>query len=186
MKDTSIELYATDKNLTDDVIADISKNLIRALESREGFPTVHLDELNLGGNAITVHGLIHLQQIIKLAADDLKDLDLSSNRISISTDEDAAAWEMFLGSFRGCTTLRRLDLSGNPLGPRAFEILLRVYAHQPAVDVQEYMVDLGEEDDSDDAASTTIQRLPRLSSLPKAERYQMTRGSFVIPCDYGI
>ena len=66
---------------------------------------------------------------------DLKDLDLSRNEIRVDTDSDALAWERFLSAFENCTTLRRLDLSGNPLGPRGLEIFMRAYARAEPVDL---------------------------------------------------
>lgn len=109
---------------------------------------VRLEELSLAFNAITAHGLKALREPVKLALNDLRDLDLSRNRISVATDEDALAWEDFLSVLKACTVLRRLDLSGNPLGSRAFEILMRVYARQEPVDVPR--VPRVVDDDSDD------------------------------------
>ena len=38
-------------------------------------------------------------------------------------------------SFKNCCLLRRIDLSHNTLGPKAFEVMTRVYAKQEAIDL---------------------------------------------------
>ena len=97
---------------------------------------VRLEELCLKGNQLTVGCLVSLGKIIALAAPDLKDLDLSDNLITVTTAEDAVAWEFFLSSFSKCYVLRRLDLGGNALGPKAFEILAKVYGKEEPLDLQ--------------------------------------------------
>ena len=93
-----------------------------------------LEELCLQGNRLTVFSLQALARVILVCDQGLRDLDLSNNNITITTDEEAEIWEDFLTSFQGCCVLRRLDISGNPLGPRAFEVFTRVYACESAVD----------------------------------------------------
>ncbi len=94
-----------------------------------------LEELCLKDNELSLPSLQALTPIIKLACHDLKDLDLSGNLIHIHTHDEVAIWEEFLTSFEECCTLRRIDLSRNALGPRAFEALLRVYAKERPVDL---------------------------------------------------
>lgn len=94
-----------------------------------------LEELCLRGNGLGISSLRALTPIIRLACNDFRDLDLSGNDFSVNTEDDVAIWEGFLKSFEECWTLRRIDLSGNALGPRAFEVLIRVYARADAVDL---------------------------------------------------
>ncbi|KAI9810715.1 MAG: hypothetical protein M1826_003475 [Phylliscum demangeonii] len=145
-KDPLLELHAVDKNLTDAGVLEISRALAQALDgSRSGTTgtsgladgsapappsttaTTRLEELCLSGNGLTARGLDALRGCILLASRHLKDVDLSRNAIRIVTDDEACMWEAFLKAFRRCRVLRRLDLGGNPLGPRAFEIWLRLY-----------------------------------------------------------
>ena len=60
----------------------------------------------------------------------LDDLDLSSNRITVVSVADAELFEGFPKDTRNFRALRRLDLSNNPPGAKAFEILCRVYARE--------------------------------------------------------
>ena len=96
---------------------------------------VKLEELCFKGNQLTAQSLLALSQVVKLAANELRDLDLSDNLISIKTSEEAAAWEILLIAFSGCCVIRRIDFSGNPMGPRAFEVLARVYGKEEPVDL---------------------------------------------------
>lgn len=96
---------------------------------------VRLEELCLTNNRLSATSLQNLSSIIRLASYDLRDLDLSGNNITIDTETEVAIWEEFLTSFKNCCLLRRIDFSGNTLGPRAFEVMTRVYAKQEAVDL---------------------------------------------------
>lgn len=96
---------------------------------------VRLEELCLKGCGLDANSLRALIVVIQLAGDDLRDLDLSYNAINIVTEEEVEIWEVFLTSFKKCCVLRRLDLSGNALGHKAFEVLARVYATEDAVDL---------------------------------------------------
>ncbi|QIW99150.1 hypothetical protein AMS68_004668 [Peltaster fructicola] len=58
---------------------------------------------------------------------DLKTLNVSRNNVVIDDSVSAKQWEIFLRSFSGSMKLRRLDLSGNKLGAKAFEVFARVY-----------------------------------------------------------
>ena len=94
-----------------------------------------LEELCLKDNNLGLRSLRLLTPMIRLACRDLRDLDLSYNRIHIDTKEEVASWEDFLSSVDQCCLLRRLDLSGNDLGHRAFEVLLRVYSRNAPLDI---------------------------------------------------
>lgn len=137
-----------------------------------------LEELILSDNEITIKGLQWLSKVIKLSAKDLKDLDLSRNKIAVRLDEDVSAWEAFLKSFRDVNNLRRLNLANNPLGPdKAFETLLRCYSREPPLylprsfepcieddseDELEYEEDSSQEagsEDTDSVVSPTMQAL---------------------------
>lgn len=111
------------------------EGLVETLKTRDGVSANKLEELHLTGNQLTTVSLRALAPVIELARFELTDIDLSDNCISVKTDQEAQDWEIFLQSFYGSRVLRRLDLSRNSLdGPRAFEILDRVYSKQPPVD----------------------------------------------------
>ena len=91
---------------------------------------MRLEELCFADNALTTKSFGLLSRILRLAAMDLRDLDLSNNKFSVETVDDTCLWEDFLGALGSCTALRRVDLSGSPLGAKGFEILAKVYARQ--------------------------------------------------------
>jgi hypothetical protein len=62
--------------------------------------SIHLDELHLAENKITLNGLKFLGDVVQRASRDLKDLDLRANDLQIVTQEDAEHWESFLKSFK--------------------------------------------------------------------------------------
>ena len=101
---------------------------------------VHLEELCLKGNELTALSLRPLAMVIGLASRDLRDLDISENLFTITSNEDAAAWEEFLEAFSECYVLRHIDFSGNALGPKAFEILARVYSRERTTYMENNMV----------------------------------------------
>lgn len=110
--------------------------LLKSMEhNNENGKIVRLEELCLRESQIDSRSLLSLARIISLAAYDLRDLDLSENQITVTTQEEVAAWGAFLNAFSNCCALRRIDLSGNLLGPRAFEVLVRVYANEDPVDL---------------------------------------------------
>lgn len=97
---------------------------------------VRLEELCLRDSQLDTLSLPSIAHIVALAANDIRDLDLSENRFTIVNEEDAKAWEGFLISLADCCVLRRIDLSSNKLGSRAFEILTRVYAKENPIDLE--------------------------------------------------
>lgn len=112
-----MELDVTGKNLGSDGFREIANALVESIEyNGEQGSVVRLEELCLKDNRLDARCLIDLGHVIRLAAHDLRDLDLSNNSISIVTDEDTAAMEYFMESFAECYVLRRIDFSGNPLG----------------------------------------------------------------------
>lgn len=122
--------------MTDEGFAEVALALVESLnyDGDQG-RVVRLEELCLTNNRLSATSLQALSSIIRLASNDLRDLDLSENNITINTEAEVALWEDFLTSFEDCCSLRRIDLSRNALGPRAFEVMTRVYAKQEAVDL---------------------------------------------------
>lgn len=71
-----------------------------------------------------------LASFLRLTAEDLEELDLSHNKITITT-ADTQSWEEFLDSLTTCSALKKLQLSGNNIGGQAsFEIFAKVYTRQ--------------------------------------------------------
>jgi Ran GTPase-activating protein (RanGAP) involved in mRNA processing and transport len=134
LRDPAIDLDVSGKELDDKAIAEVARALESVLKAnhKDGI-IARLDEICLAGNSLTTRSLTLLSPVIRLAAGELKDLDLSKNNISVETEVEVSAWEEFLSSFAGSKTLRRIDLSGNPLSTKAFEILTRVYSGQRTV-----------------------------------------------------
>jgi hypothetical protein len=117
--------------LTDEGLAEVAGALEKSIRHQDGQErVVKLEELYLARNALTARSLKPLAEVIARAAESLRNLDVSSNRIAIITDEDSAAWQDFLQAFSRCGALRCIDFSGNNLGPKAFEILARVYGQE--------------------------------------------------------
>jgi hypothetical protein len=76
-----------------------------------------------------------LAPIIHAARFDLRDVDLSQNKIKVTTRDEARDFATFLRSFAGCEVMRRLDLGENDFsGPLGMEIVLREYSEQQHVD----------------------------------------------------
>lgn len=136
-RDPVVELDVSGRALTSEGLCEVASALITSIdyEADENGRIVRLEELCLRESQLNTQSLLYLAQIISMVAEDLRDLDLSENFITITTDEHVAAWEVFLSSFSKCCVLRRIDLSGNALGPRAFEVLARVYAKESPVDL---------------------------------------------------
>lgn len=166
-----VELDASGKNLNDEgAIFEVATALVESLsyDDAEQGRVVRLEELRLRDCGLNVVSLLAFKPVIVLAANDLRDLDLSGNAITIDTEEALGIWEDFLTSFKDCYVLRRLDLSGNALGPRGFEALLRVYAQEDVVDLVlplELEEDLQEESQSPSRGVTGLGRRLRKTSI---------------------
>ncbi|KAL1873358.1 hypothetical protein Plec18167_006408 [Paecilomyces lecythidis] len=129
-RDPTLEIDIADKNLTDEGFDLFIDDLIQGIQYKnDDYPDgiVRLAELHLRGNNLTAESLKKLSSVISLSAGDLRELDLSDNKIEIREPEHRKVWQEFLESFQGCYVLKKLDLSRNPLGPRGAEILSRVY-----------------------------------------------------------
>lgn len=136
LRDPYVEIDVSGRVLTDEGFLETAKAFTTSAVFRDGHGrVVILEELSLKGNQLTAGSLWALSRVVTLSAHDLRDLDLSDNLISVVTTEEVAAWEVFLESFSGCCVLRRIDLSGNPLGARAFEALARAYGKEEPVDL---------------------------------------------------
>ncbi|GAD92962.1 hypothetical protein NFIA_059010 [Paecilomyces variotii No. 5] len=129
-RDPTLEIDIADKNLTDEGFDLFIDDLIQSIAYRnDEHPDgiVRLAELHLSGNNLTAQSLKKLSRVISLSAGDLRELDLSDNKIEIREPEHRKVWQEVLESFQGCYVLKKLDFSRNPLGPRGAEILARVY-----------------------------------------------------------
>jgi len=131
-----VELDVSGRSLSSEGFMEVATALVKSIgyEGDHG-KVVRLEELCLKDNKLDASCLQALGKVVKFAAGDLRDLDLSGNLFSITTYEEVAAWEEFLSSFSECCVLRRIDFTGNALGPRAFEILAKVYGREPPVDM---------------------------------------------------
>ncbi|KAL9027264.1 MAG: hypothetical protein Q9196_004190 [Gyalolechia fulgens] len=135
LRDPIVELDVTGKFVGRDGFKELAAALIKSLEHDDGHGRVcQLEELCLKANILDTTCLPALARIVRLAAHDLRDLDLSDNCFSITSNRDADVWEDFLESFAECYMLRRLDFSGNVLGPKAFEVIARVYSRARLTD----------------------------------------------------
>lgn len=135
VRDPSVELDISGKAIADNELSTVTEALVQAVAQAEGDEQImKLEEAYLKGNELTASSLAAIAPVIKLSAHSLRDLDLADNKIEISTPEDGRNWELFLRALDSCCVLRRLDLSGNPLGSKAFELLFKVYtAPDPSV-----------------------------------------------------
>ena len=136
VRDPYVDLDVSGRRLADDGFAEIAAALASP-EIRQGQngSVVRLEELRLAGCNLPAGCLRALARVIRDGAAELGHLDLSDNHISVRSEEDALAWEVFLRSFRACSVLRRLNLGGNALGSGAFEILVRVYGDEEPLDL---------------------------------------------------
>jgi hypothetical protein len=136
LRDPVVELDVSGRGLTSEGFFEIATALVKSIEYEgEHGKVVRLEELCLRENKLDPRCLQALGKVIRLAAGDLRDLDMSDNLISVTTYEEVAAWEDFLTSFSECCVLRRIDFTGSPLGPRAFEVLARIYARESPFDL---------------------------------------------------
>lgn len=115
--------------MTDEGIHDISRGLEEALiqAQHEGRPTLNI--LKLSGNTLTCDSLYEISASVRLAAEEIQEIDLSNNEISVTTVEDAKQFSAFLQTLRHCKALKIINLSGNNLsGSLAWEAFARTYA----------------------------------------------------------
>ncbi|RAL03825.1 uncharacterized protein BO80DRAFT_349010, partial [Aspergillus ibericus CBS 121593] len=125
-----VEINVTGKELTDEGFFEFIDVLIECIKTKDDehpLGRTRVTELHLQGNQLTLAALSKLTEVIALSASDLRELDLSKNRIQIETAEDIAAWVSFLKAFETCFVLKKLDLGSNPLGRLGLEHFARVY-----------------------------------------------------------
>ncbi|RAO68924.1 uncharacterized protein BHQ10_004936 [Talaromyces amestolkiae] len=130
IRDPILEIDVSGKDLTDDGFNEFILDLQIAVEYKsphcpQGINK--LQELHLQGNRLTVNTLVELAKVINLSSRDLKELDISNNEIKIVTASDSQKWRYFLQSFGQCCVLKKIDFSGNALGPLGIELLARFY-----------------------------------------------------------
>jgi hypothetical protein len=121
-------LDCTGRQLREEGCQLVCEALLKVSEAK----VFRLEELHLAGNDLTAIDLLHLVPVIRANAE-IRDLDLSRNRISVKTIDEKKAWAAFLAAFRDSRFLRRIELSNNPLGDYAIEILLRTYAFEKPI-----------------------------------------------------
>lgn len=140
---------------------------------------VLLEELCLKDNGLTVASLSGLTSVMDLVRNDLKDLDLSDNAISVNDPDDVIPWEGFLQSLSKCCVLRRLDLSGNQLGTKAFEVLARVYAKEGPIDLvlPEELEDLDRDSLAEREYYSAFKTLPLCDLPPLSNTWVDDRGA---------
>lgn len=163
LRDPMLEVDMANRRLTDEglfvFIADLKELL---LFKNEQYPQgiVKLTELHLQGNELTVRCLRELGQLIRLSARDLRELNLSNNKIFIkdySSRLEVQEWELFLRSFSQCCVLKKVDFGDNSLGDTGIDIFARVYT-QSELDFINTSSPEEEERDEAPMSSTSILR----------------------------
>lgn len=165
----------SNRRLTDAGFAEVIDTLLECLQTRDEDPQGigHLIELHLKCNDLTAESLPKLGQAVMLSSHYLRDLDLSDNNIQISSAADKKAWGVFLGSFKHCYMLKRLNLSGNPLGTAGLEILAKIYLGSPVHFAEADPVDIGVDLPSSTEAES--------STAPKHSDPSLLRGLRSVP-----
>ncbi|KAL3265028.1 hypothetical protein ABHI18_000152 [Aspergillus niger] len=130
LRDPVLEIDVTGKELTDEGFKQFIDVLIECIKYKHAGHSKSIalvTELHLQGNQLTVESLAKLAEVVTLSEGDLRELDLSKNQLRIETAQDVEKWEAFLKAFKHCCLLKKLDLSGNPLGCLGLEHFARVY-----------------------------------------------------------
>ena len=133
LRDPGVEVDASGKAISNEGFQEITEALAQALShSIQDEEIMRLEEICFRGNKLTARSLGLLAPVIELSAGALQDLNLANNKIQLETSEDTNHFEMFLLALSKCTALRKVDLSGNPLRSKGYEILSKTYATQGA------------------------------------------------------
>ena len=117
--------------MTDAGFAEVARGLEDALQlaRKEGKPTIAV--LNLSRNDLTCRSLYELAFSIRLAGDDLNELDFSSNAIAVSSREDAHYLATFLDAIGLCRALKIINFNSNNLsGSRFWEVFTKAFTEQ--------------------------------------------------------
>lgn len=101
-RDPHLDVYLQGRELGDVGLRIACDGFVQALSSG----SIRLDELHLAENGITMRGLKALCEVIRLASNDIKDLDLRANNLAVVTQEDVDDWEQFLRAFREVSSSR--------------------------------------------------------------------------------
>lgn len=112
-----------------------------------------ITELHLSGNQLTVQSLEKLGEVIALSAGDMREFDLSRNRIEVCDDEQKERWFGFLVKFDGCYVLKKIDLGHNNLGIKGVEMLARAYLRSELDFVEGEVEDSGTNGEEEDGAT---------------------------------
>lgn len=119
------------KHLGDEGLADLVRGLEEALHQARQDGKSTLTILKLSNNNLTCRSFYELSECVRLAGDDIQEIDLANNDIVVASTEDSRHLADFLDALRHCTALRILNLSGNNLsGSRACEVFARTFATQ--------------------------------------------------------
>ncbi|KAJ6261227.1 hypothetical protein Dda_3895 [Drechslerella dactyloides] len=129
-RDPAVEIDASGRQLGPEGIALVCDSLWELGRTKLS----RVEEINLSGNDLTAACLRPLRRALSVCPE-LRDLDLSNNRIEITTPEDMKEWGYFLEGFANLKCLRRFDLSHNPLGDIAVEIMFRTYAFEKEINI---------------------------------------------------
>ena len=113
-------------------------------------------ELHLSGNQLTVQSLEKLGEVIALSAGDLREFDLSRNRIEVCDDEQKERWFGLLVQFDGCYVLKKIDLGHNKLGIKGVEMLARAYLRSELDFVEGEVEEVGANGEEEDGAATAV------------------------------
>lgn len=136
-RDPTLEIDLSDKNLTDDGFDEFIDALLECMKFRDAEHSdgaAKVTELHLSGNQLTVQSLEKLGEAIALSAGDLREFDLSRNRIEVCDNEQKELWFRFLVAFDGCYVLKKIDLGHNKLGIKGVEMLARAYLRSEVED----------------------------------------------------
>lgn len=151
LRDPVLEIDLANRRLTDEglftFIADLKELL---LFKNEQYPQgiAKLQELHLQGNELTVQSLRELGHLVRLSARDLRELNLSNNKIFIknyNSKLEIQEWELFLRSFSQCCVLKKVDFGDNSLGDTGIDIFARVYTQSEL----DYFVNTSTSDEED-------------------------------------
>lgn len=110
-------------------------------------------ELHLSRNQLTVQSLEKLGEVIALSAGDMREFDLSRNRIEVCDDEQKELWFGFLVKFDRCYVLKKIDLGHNNLGIKGVEMLARAYLRSELDFVEGEVEELGTNGEEEDGTT---------------------------------
>ncbi|KAF4554870.1 Hypothetical protein D9617_3g019390 [Elsinoe fawcettii] len=127
---TKVEIKIPDKKLTDEGFRLIAEALTAALKAR---PDLALIELDISGNELTTKSIHGLTEVIKNAPD-LQHLNLSKNKLCVSTTSDCFGWVAFSSACCTSPALSQLNLENNwALGARSWECFMRAVSQSSCI-----------------------------------------------------